>query len=66
MARCLSLFGLMFFTMGVVALASVAGTPASSLPVAPPQPSEDEENSARPPRRLSFPALTYPAQFSVN
>lgn len=68
MARCLSLFGLFFFTVGVVALASVAGNPASSpLPAPPPEPSEDEEHTVSSlPRRISFPALAYPAQFSVN
>jgi hypothetical protein len=57
MVRCLSLFGLMFFALGLVALTSVKGDAA--------QPALPEEPSA-PPRPPVFNAPRYHVQFSLN
>ena len=61
MSRCLSLFGLMFFALGLVALSSVKGEAAQpALP----------EKPASPPRKTpSAPMLNAPrylVQFSLN
>jgi hypothetical protein len=65
MLRCLSLLGMMVFTLGVIALASAAPTPApQALP-----PSNDDNpgaNRHRGPRFATLPALAFHVRFSVN
>jgi hypothetical protein len=58
MGRCFSLFGMMVFTMGVVALASLAG--------APPAPARREPSGPARPRPPRLRALAYHAPFSLN
>lgn len=61
MGRCLSLFGLVVFTLGIGALASMTG------PATPDAGSRRDENvPAGPPRPARTPALAYPAAFSLN
>ncbi len=64
MGRCLSLIGMMVFTLGVVAIASVVKSPAR--PTLPPP------NDAPPPpphgasRLPTLPALAFHYRFSLN
>jgi hypothetical protein len=62
MGRCLSLFGMMVFTVGMFALASVAK--AVPQPVPPPTP-DDTPKPTRP-QVLDFPAPAFHARFSLN
>jgi hypothetical protein len=61
MSRCLSLFGLMFFALGLVALTSVQGSAAQpALPEAPPAPPRGT------PRTPVIDSPRYHVQFSLN
>jgi hypothetical protein len=61
MGRCLSLFGLLFFALGLVALTSSQGGAAQpAVPEGPPA-TPDE-----PPRTSVFGPSRYPVQFSLN
>ena len=61
MGRCLSLFGLMFFALGLVALTSVKGNAAQpSLPEGPAAPPRET------PRTPVLNAPRYHVQFSLN
>ncbi len=63
MGRCLSLLGMMVFTLGVVAMASVvkqSARPALPPEKAPPSPACGCS------RLLTVPALAFHARFSLN
>lgn len=63
MGRVLSLFGMMVFTAGVFALASLA----KAAPQQQPRLLEDDTpRRSQRPRLLDVPALSYHARFSVN
>ncbi len=61
MGRCLSLIGMMVFTLGVVAMASVVKQTAR--PALPPEKEVPPVPAADSSRLLT---LAYPAQFSLN
>jgi hypothetical protein len=66
MGRCLSLIGMMVFTLGVVAMTSLVKQPAP-----PSLPPESDDNRLAPapsnPRMRTIPAaFAYPARFSLN
>jgi hypothetical protein len=64
MGRCLSLVGMMVFTFGVVAMASVVQTPAR--PALPPPNDAPPAPACGCPRFLTLPALAFHARFSLN
>ncbi len=63
MGRCLSLFGMMVFTVGMFALASVAKA-APTQPV--PSPNPDDTQKPTRPQIIDFPAQAFHARFSLN
>jgi hypothetical protein len=62
MGRCLSLLGMMVFTVGVVALSSLAR--GAAQPAALPQ--NDTPKTCGCPRPAVMPALSFHAPFSLN
>jgi hypothetical protein len=64
MGRCLSLIGMMVFTLGVVAVASAVKQPAR--PALPPENDNPPAPAGNHPRFRTLPALAYPARFSLN
>jgi hypothetical protein len=65
MGRCLSLLGMMVFALGVVALASVARTPAAT-PAPTPNGPDLKPTPADAPAPASRPSRLYRASFSLN
>jgi hypothetical protein len=63
MGRCFSLFGMMVFALGVVALATVGRKPAG-LPAPDREPVPVPDRGV--PRVTLFPALAFHAPFSLN
>jgi hypothetical protein len=65
MARCLSLLGMMVFTMGIFALASAAPT-STPTPLPPPTDDDCRCRQSRRSRLATVPALAFHARFSLN